>query len=688
MANSTDKKKGTRPQLQSVALISTFTFIYLATLAFGLYLFETGYYIPQKSEIVKEKWRLQQYIDHDKASEFQSAGALVAREIIQDGFAPGAAPGRARLDRAMEDLFESSPPVVEAAVIDMDGNVLVQYFRPDRLRTQQNFTNSLLSRGFQVTAQNSVTPPSRTGRSIAVLRMAVTTAIGDRDIEALTAKWRTRMIIFAVLVTAAYFFILRYIVSPLGRVLRYLENKTSGRSEIIPAPRSQLERAYNNLARDATLTRFSKELRDLIALEGISHVDPVLSRVPELVERLLLIEGCQVWTFSRSVEEGRWVVERVYTRQYPWLEVGAFEKQVDARLLSHQPDRSRDAWAGVMLPPVREGGSPSFCDILTETHDRVSVFMVHPGPAQRDITAWWKDYYARVVVELRYGIDSIEEQRRMILAEKSKANISLSRNLGHDLTNIIATSKLELMNVQAFLSLKPEDVANSPKKQKLFQESLQALLNNTRFLQEIVNLYRSFSYLQKPKFEEVNLSDLVRDVTVLYQLSLSKRMRVETRLDESVPPIIVEPRLLRLALFNILTNASDAMKRSAASDNPEGIITITTRLDRERRFTEITVEDTGPGLCDKDGHLLNNDQLSEIFQLGYTTKANQEGEGLGLNWVQTIVHEFHGGEIVAANRPEGGAAFTIRLPESHISPARPASASRSPIPESHNLQEV
>ncbi|HMZ51180.1 MAG TPA: ATP-binding protein, partial [Candidatus Sumerlaeota bacterium] len=68
------------------------------------------------------------------------------------------------------------------------------------------------------------------------------------------------------------------------------------------------------------------------------------------------------------------------------------------------------------------------------------------------------------------------------------------------------------------------------------------------------------------------------------------------------------------------------------------------------------------GIRDEHGKLLQEDRLPEIFRLGFSTKENQEGEGLGLNWVQTIVREFHGGELVAQNHAKGGARFTIRLP--------------------------
>jgi signal transduction histidine kinase len=74
------------------------------------------------------------------------------------------------------------------------------------------------------------------------------------------------------------------------------------------------------------------------------------------------------------------------------------------------------------------------------------------------------------------------------------------------------------------------------------------------------------------------------------------------------------------------------------------------------------VSDTGPGIRTPDGQLATPEQIERVFDLGYTTKTDGEGEGLGLNWVRTILTEFHTGDLVAYNRPEGGATFQFSLP--------------------------
>jgi signal transduction histidine kinase len=74
----------------------------------------------------------------------------------------------------------------------------------------------------------------------------------------------------------------------------------------------------------------------------------------------------------------------------------------------------------------------------------------------------------------------------------------------------------------------------------------------------------------------------------------------------------------------------------------------------------LTVEDNGPGVPPE--------LLEEVFDPFFTTKEPGKGTGLGLALSAQLV-EAMGGEILAGNREEGGATFTLRLPESTGEPA-------------------
>jgi len=103
--------------------------------------------------------------------------------------------------------------------------------------------------------------------------------------------------------------------------------------------------------------------------------------------------------------------------------------------------------------------------------------------------------------------------------------------------------------------------------------------------------------------------------------------------------------------LNIVMNAEHAI----ASVGYGGRIELTTAVAPSGDRVIATVRDTGPGIPE--------DGLSRIFEPFYTTKEVGKGTGLGLAIAYGIVQD-HGGQIVAANHPDGGAMFTVELPTS------------------------
>jgi two-component system phosphate regulon sensor histidine kinase PhoR len=112
-----------------------------------------------------------------------------------------------------------------------------------------------------------------------------------------------------------------------------------------------------------------------------------------------------------------------------------------------------------------------------------------------------------------------------------------------------------------------------------------------------------------------------------------------------------DPGKLHDALRNLLENASNY----APDASP--IVMGSARAGARIR---LTVSDSGPGIPEAD--------LPRIFERFYRvdksrTRAARDpgGTGLGLAIVKHLI-ELHGGKVTAANRPEGGAEFTIELP--------------------------
>lgn len=106
---------------------------------------------------------------------------------------------------------------------------------------------------------------------------------------------------------------------------------------------------------------------------------------------------------------------------------------------------------------------------------------------------------------------------------------------------------------------------------------------------------------------------------------------------------------LHQVVSNLLTNAR--MHTPAA-------VAVDVSVASEGDSAVLTVRDHGPGIPDEA-----IEQIFERFtRLDEGRARSDGGTGLGLSIVRSIV-ESHGGTVAAANSPDGGAVFTVRLPQ-------------------------
>jgi two-component system OmpR family sensor kinase len=122
---------------------------------------------------------------------------------------------------------------------------------------------------------------------------------------------------------------------------------------------------------------------------------------------------------------------------------------------------------------------------------------------------------------------------------------------------------------------------------------------------------------------------------------------------------------LRQVLANLMGNA--------LIHTPAGT-PVTVRLRREDDQAILEVRDQGPGLPPDAG-----DRVFDRFWHGQGGPGRgREGAGLGLAIVREIVHAHHG-TVTAANDPEAGVVFTVRLPLAPV-PAPPQNGDSPPAP--------
>lgn len=158
------------------------------------------------------------------------------------------------------------------------------------------------------------------------------------------------------------------------------------------------------------------------------------------------------------------------------------------------------------------------------------------------------------------------------------------------------------------------------------------------------------------------LDEAISDCLAIMQASLdSNAIQVNVVL-ETDEQLLADRILVEQILLNLIGNAKDAI---LTKGGPDALITIRVRK-QESLTIAIDVIDNGTGISD-----LHSGQLFDPF---FTTKPAGKGTGLGLPLSFGMASDM-GGRIEARNVPEGGACFTLYLPSSAATEARPTRSS-------------
>jgi two-component system sensor histidine kinase KdpD len=120
---------------------------------------------------------------------------------------------------------------------------------------------------------------------------------------------------------------------------------------------------------------------------------------------------------------------------------------------------------------------------------------------------------------------------------------------------------------------------------------------------------------------------------------------VRTAIPADLPLVSLDPVLVQQLFVNLLENA--AKYTPAGSE-------IEISASRQGGTLAVDLADRGPGIPPGD-----EERIFERFHRGH--HAGVRGVGLGLAIARAIA-QAHGGRLVAANRPGGGAAFRLTLP--------------------------
>lgn len=234
-----------------------------------------------------------------------------------------------------------------------------------------------------------------------------------------------------------------------------------------------------------------------------------------------------------------------------------------------------------------------------------------------------------------------EKQDQLVQAGKLATLGELTTGVAHELNNPLNNIGLFVGNVIDMLEMNVED-------RPAILRELRNTMRQVRKATEIISHLRTFGRAAHVSRVPVSLNEVIERATSLLQEQLRIR-QIDLVLDlpkHDGPMVVGNAIRLEQVFINLLTNARDAV-----SETDHKRITISCAV--EGGTAVLLFQDTGsgipPGLEER------------IFDPFFTTKQVGSGTGLGLSITYGIITD-HGGTISVVSPPEGGAAFTIRLP--------------------------
>ena len=267
---------------------------------------------------------------------------------------------------------------------------------------------------------------------------------------------------------------------------------------------------------------------------------------------------------------------------------------------------------------------------------RILNFYVVPLMAEDDDKPGHREHAGYALI-MRDFTERHREAQETLESERVAALQLLAAGVAHEIGNPLNSLTIHLQLLDRRLRKLPEEQRGQ------FAEPLAIAQEEIKRLDTIVTQFLRAIRPAPLHRAPHDLNSLIRDAAEFLDPELkSRNILLELDLAPGLPVLDLDQDQLKQAFYNIIKNASEAMKQG-------GLLKIRTGADGE--WINITFSDTGGGMT--------QETMARVFEPYFTTKKT--GSGLGLMITQRIVRA-HGGEVVLESDPGRGLRLTIRLP--------------------------
>jgi signal transduction histidine kinase len=176
---------------------------------------------------------------------------------------------------------------------------------------------------------------------------------------------------------------------------------------------------------------------------------------------------------------------------------------------------------------------------------------------------------------------------------------------------------------------------------------LTELTNNIEHIKEIVTAQQEFGKVSGVE-TDIDLVGIIEEAIKINFAGLKRHgVELHREYEKHLPKVRSEKHKIMQIVVNLISNAKYAVSDPQAKANDVQI-----KLMQENETVQVHVIDTGCGI--------SKDDMTKIFQHGFTTK--QDGHGYGLHSCALAANQIGGSLSCHSDGPGQGACFTLRIP--------------------------
>jgi two-component system sensor histidine kinase KdpD len=275
---------------------------------------------------------------------------------------------------------------------------------------------------------------------------------------------------------------------------------------------------------------------------------------------------------------------------------------------------------------------------LTGNNDNMGVIAVaHKDILTQGEEQFWEAFLSQISGRYEREFLRTTAKKAYLLNESDKLYKTLFNSISHELRIPVATimGASDTLLSQTY----PEET-----KLKLYTEINIASVRLNRLIENLLNMSRLESGRITPRPDWCDVHDLANKVADNLKQELTP-FNLSTVIPADMPLVFIDFGLIEQVLHNLVLNST---QNAPAGSN------IRIKFFYDHGFFTIQVMDRGKGFPASE--------LTSVFNKFYRGQnAKAGGTGLGLSIVKGFI-EAHQGTVIAENRQNGGAIFTIKIP--------------------------